>query len=83
MLGQIGKIITKSSVITNRLSITMAALIIDYFSAPISQPYKFAIKWRNLRKPKRRMNTDEINGHLFKFKLYLFYFDHTETSTNL
>ena len=31
MLSQIGKIITKSSVITNRLSITMAALIIDYF----------------------------------------------------
>ena len=39
MLNQIGKNIkdiTKSSVITNRLSITMAALTIDYFSAPIS-----------------------------------------------
>ena len=31
MLSQIGKIITKSSVITNRLSITMVAVIIDYF----------------------------------------------------
>ena len=34
MLNQIGKIITISSVITNRLSVTMAALIIDYFYAP-------------------------------------------------
>ena len=39
MLNQIGKIIIKSSVITNRLSITMAALIIDYVLAPIGQPY--------------------------------------------
>ena len=37
--AQTGKIIIKSSVITNRLSITMAALIIDYVLAPISQPY--------------------------------------------
>ena len=41
MLSQIGEIIIKSSVITNRLSITMAALIIDYVLAPISQPYLF------------------------------------------
>ena len=34
---------TKTSVITNRLSITMAGLIIDYLSAPISQPYTFPI----------------------------------------
>ena len=39
MLSQISKIIIKSSVITNRLSITMAALIIDYVLAPIRQPY--------------------------------------------
>ena len=31
MPSQIGKIITKSLVITNRLSFTMAALIIDYY----------------------------------------------------
>ena len=36
--AQTGKIMTKSSVITNRLSITMAGLLIDYVSAPISQP---------------------------------------------
>ena len=40
MLSQIGKIIIQSSVITNRLSITIAALIIDYVLAPISQPDK-------------------------------------------
>ena len=39
MLRQTGKIMTKSSVITNRLSIAMAELIINYFSALISQPY--------------------------------------------
>ena len=39
MLSQIGKIIIKPSVITNWLSITMAALIIDYVLAPIRQPY--------------------------------------------
>ena len=38
MLSQIGKIIIKSSVIINRLSITMTALIIDYVLAPIRQP---------------------------------------------
>ena len=39
MLSQIGKIIIKSSVITNWLLITMAALIFDYGLASISQPY--------------------------------------------
>ena len=40
MLNQTGKIITKSSVITDRLSITMPELIIDYlFSSNQSDLY--------------------------------------------
>ena len=34
---------TKSSVITNRLSSTMAELIIDYLFSPISQPFQSLI----------------------------------------
>ena len=40
MLRQTSKIMTKSSMMTNQLLITMAGLIIDYlFLALISQPY--------------------------------------------
>ena len=37
---------TKSSVITNRLSSTMAELIIDYLFSPISQPVQSLISER-------------------------------------
>ena len=39
MLRQTGKIMTKSSEITNQLSIILAGLIIDYLSALMSQLY--------------------------------------------